>query len=227
LQVKLGDLQGDLKLLKYDLQKKAEAARASSSQRTQQQGTERTDTTTEVDPAAAASAEAFKKANRHWWNRSANKTAREDAVTIDAEILAEIQAGELDFDPYSDEHWEEVAKRLHKSYPHLEIQDLDEVAYDFGDKEGEVQQRGNGRNGRQEQGGRSPTGAPSQNGRRNQSTLDMARRGQVVLDEEDFNTMRTFKMDPNDPEQKKYFAKEKLRSILTGQRQGADSRGNR
>jgi hypothetical protein len=217
LQMQLGDLQGDLKLLKYDLAQKQRQA----SVRPPTPATPAADTPSDVDPEAAASAERFKKANRHWWNRSANKEAREDAVTIDREILEELRTGDLDFEPYSDEHWEEVARRLHESYPNLELQDLDGVAYDFeGEEMNDRTQarrpppaRGNG-----------TRGAP-QTGRRTQTEADLARAGKVTLNEEDFNTMRLFKMDPNKPEDKKYFAKEKMRSILTGERQA--QRGER
>jgi hypothetical protein len=228
LQIKVGELQSKLAVLEYDLRQK-QAAAAANPGRQEQTQERRTDTSSEVAPEAAASAEAFKKANRHWWNRSANRNARDDAVTIDREILEELRTGDLDFEPYSDEHWEEVARRLHQTYPDLELQDLDGEAYQFDEEENEnVDERGGGRrNTQQQQRGRSPTGAPGQNGRRNQSTLDMARRGQVVLDQEDFNTMRTFKMDTNDPVAKKYMAKEKARSILTGARTSGDSRGNR
>lgn len=221
LQIKLGDLQGDLKVLKYDLQKKVEAARTQATKTV----VRAVDTTTEVDPEAIDSAERFKKANRHWWNRSANKEARDDAVTIDLEVINDIRAGELDFEPYSDEHWEEVARRLHESYPNLEIQDLDGVAYTF-DDEGEPmkndQTRGQQPNARR---ATPPMRGSQQNGRRTQTEADMARQGKVTLDQNDFNTMRLFKMDPNNPTDKKYFAQEKRRSILTGERQA--ERGNR
>lgn len=226
LQIQLGDLQGDLKILKYDLQRKAEVARVQSAQ-SQQAATQRaTDTTVQVDPEAAESAERFKRANRHWWNRSGNKQARDDAVTIDVEVLGDIRNGELDFQPYSDEHWEEVARRLHESYPNLEIQDLEGAAYQF-DEEGEgddMNQRGNGRQQQRRSIPTPPMRGAQQNGRRTQTEVDLARNGKVTLNEKDFNTMRTFKMDPNNPTDKKYFAQEKRRSILNGERQSGGNR---
>ncbi|HSV90907.1 MAG TPA: hypothetical protein VLH80_07390 [Nitrospiraceae bacterium] len=228
IQDKLSDLKAKLEVVKYDLAQRAraaEAAAAAARSRTTTTTTE-ADKTTEIDPDAAASAAAFKKANRHWWNRTANKEAKEDAVTIDREILQEIQDGELDFEPYSDEHWEEVAHRLHEAYPHLEIQDLDGQPYNFDDEEQENMnqndRRNGGKTGRQQngrqQGNRAPTRGMGQNGRKSASDMDLARQGKVTLDQDDFATMRLFKMDPNNPNDKKYFAKEKMRSILTGQR---------
>lgn len=222
LQIKLGDLQGDLKIRKYEL---AQQARQATTQQRQTATTQATDTTSEVDPAAAESAERFKRANRHWWNRSANKSARDDAITIDREILDELRAGELDFEPYSDEHWEEVARRLHETYPDLEIQDLDGVAYEFGEDEGEPMNNGRDQRQNGRRAGNPGTRGAQQTGRRNTTEADLARQGKVTLNESDFNTMRLFKMDPNSPTDKKYFAKEKMRSILSGERQA--ERGNR
>lgn len=224
LQIKLGDLQGDLKIRKYELQQQAKKV---TSRTTTQATAATTADVSVIDPAAAESAARFKKANRHWWNRNASKDAREDAVRIDAEILGELDEGDLDFERYSDEHWEEVARRLHKVYPQLELQDLDGEAYEFDDEE-EDQDMNNGRGDRrQNTGQRAAPGmrGANQTGRRQTTEVDLARRGKVELNENDFNTMRLFKMDPNNPVDKKYFAKEKARSILSGERQA--QRGNR
>lgn len=231
LQSKLGDLQSDLKLLKYDLkQKQAQAEATAAASRAKQATTVATDNTVTVDPAVAELANQFKTANRHWWNRTANKGAREDAVTIDAEILTEITAGELDFEPYADEHFEELAHRLHETYPHLVIQDLAGQAYVFEDTEGndmnDNRGRGNGGNnarqngrqgGRQEsRAGAAPVRSMGQGGRRAPTKVEMARQGKVEIDESLRNTMRIFKQDPNDPVAKKYFARERARTILSG-----------
>lgn len=230
LQDKLSDLKAQLAVLKYDLQQRQRQADAQAATRQQQTGA--TDTTAVIDdPRVAELAVAFQKANRHWWNRSANKAAREDCITIDKEILADIQAGELDFEPYTDEHFEEMARRLHDTYPDLEIQDLDGQPYQFDeddmndDRDGNRGQRGNGNRQQQQTGrGSAPVNRMGQNGRIRATEVDLARQGKVTLTQEDFATMRTFKMDPNNPTDKKYFAKEKMRSILSGARQAGGNR---
>lgn len=227
LQDRIADLRGDLKVLKYDLaQRQRQTENQTGNRGTQQQGA--TDTTSVVDdPRVAELATQFQKANRHWWNRSGNKEAREDAITIDREILGDIQAGELAFEPYSDEHFEELARRLHDTYPDLEIQDLDGQPYNFDEDEmttrnddGRQQNGGNGTRGANR--GQPPIARRGQNGRQAPSELELARQGKVELNQQDFQNMRTFKMDPNNPTDKKYYAKEKMRSILTGARQQGD-----
>lgn len=234
LQSKLGDLQSDLKLLKYDLTQKQNAANLDRT-RQRQESRQTANTTAVVNPEVADLVNQFQKANRHWWNRTANREAKEDAITIDKEILVEITAGELDFEPYSDEHFEEIASRLHESYPGLEIQDLEGQPYEFGDTDEDdmtdTQGRRNGGNNARQQGGRQNKGrgaAPVRNmgqgGRKGPNEVEMARQGRVVLDDDDRATMRTFKMDPNDPVAKKYFAREKARSIVTGARHSGGNR---
>lgn len=234
LQEKLSDLRAQLAVLKYDLEQKQRQADAQAANRQQQHTGTDTDRTAVIDdPQVAELAQTFQRMNRHWWNRSANKEAREDAITIDKEILADITAGDLDFEPYSDEHFRELAARLHETYPDLEIQDLEGQPYQFdGDDMNDADGgRGNGGgngNGNRQQRGPARGGAPvnrmGQNGRRGPSEVELARQGKVTLTQEDFATMRTFKMDPNNPNDKKYFAKEKARSILSGARSAGGDR---
>jgi hypothetical protein len=236
LNEKLSDLKAELQVLKYDLTQRQKAAEAAAaSKRTTAAAAATGDNTSETDPRVAELALQFQKMNRHWWNRSANKAAREDAITIDREILGDISAGELDFEPYSDEHWEELAHRLHETYPDLEIQDLDGQPYTFeedeaGDMNDTASRRNGGNNGRQQhnggqqqqqsaRGGRgaAPVNRMGQGGRRGPDLVENARRGKVEIDDDLRNTMRIFKVDPNDPNAKKYFARERARTILSGQ----------
>lgn len=238
LNDQISDLKAKLEVVKYDLHQKQRAAEAAAARRTTAAATTTTttDTTATVDEQRAAELSAqFWRQNRHWANRTANKEAAADVVLIDKEILAEVEAGDLEFDRYSDEHFEELAKRLHAEHPHLELQDLDGEPYNFDDEDDMNDTRGGNKgrqqnNGRQQQGGRqgnrgaAPVRNLGQGGRRQPNEVEMARRGQVVLDDEDRATMRTFKMDPNDPTAKKYFAKEKARSIISGTRQTGGNR---
>lgn len=232
LQEKIGDLKAKIEVMKYDLAQQQRRTETTTSTTTKT-------TTTPVavidDPRVASLVDQFTKANRHWWNRTANKDARADAITIDKEILGEISRGELDFEPYTDEHFEEVARRLHETYPDLEIQDLEGQPYNFdaeGDEEEEQMNDTRGRNGGnprqngngQRQGGSAPVRGMGQNGRKAPNEQELARQGKVTLNEDDFATMRLFKMDPNNPNDKKYFAREKMRSILSGARQAGGSR---
>lgn len=247
LQIKLGDLQGDLKVLKYDLRKRQEAATAAAEAnrgRRSQQAETGADPRA-IDPVAKQTSSEFIAANKHWWNRSRYKDARQDAIDIDKEVLAELEAGDLDFERYSDEHFEELAHRLHKTYPDIEVCDLEGEPYNFGDEEDEDdmtddrETRGrdrdrrdtrrdtNRRDARDDRGrapvGRGPGGI-GRGGRRTPSAAELARQGKVTLEQGDFNTMRTFGLDPNNAEHKKYFAKERQRSILTDDRRNGGGR---
>lgn len=238
---KLSDLRTQLGILKYDLQQKAARATAVTPNQPARVAPVVDNTTVVDNPEVKQLADAFIKANRHWWNRSAFRDAKADAITIDKEILRDIAAGELEFEPYTDEHFEETARRLHESYPDLEIQDLDGRPYQFNDEEDDVTNdrgRGSG-NGRRQDGGRqdnrqpsrgaAPMGRMGQNGRRAPTAVDLARQGKVEIDQSLRDTIRIFKQDPNDPTVKKYFARERARSILRGEGPGQndDNRGNR
>lgn len=238
LNDKISDLKAKLEVVKYDLHQKQIAAEAAAARRTTAATTTTTtDATTAVDEQRAAELSAqFWRQNRHWANRTANKEAASDVVLIDKEILAEVEAGDLDFDRYSDEHFEELARRLHAEHPHLEIQDLEGEPYNFDDDEGDMNDTRGGNNGRQQNNGRQSQGgrqgnrgaAPVRNmgqgGRRAPNEVELARQGKVILDDDDRATMRLFKMDPNDPNAKKYFAREKARSIVSGTRQTGGNR---
>lgn len=230
LQMKIGDLQSQLAVLKYDLKKQQEAATAAAAAA---RGRAATDTGAVTDrragnAVAKVTSDEFIAANKHWWRRTKNQEAKQDCIDLDNVILDELEAGDLDFEEYSDEHFEELARRLHKEHPDLELCDLEGEPYNFDENDGEDMnerdRRGQGgRNDqRRQSGGRSPTGGIGKGGRRGPTEVDLARRGQVRLGQEDFNQMRVYGLDPKDPLAKKYFAKERARSILTD-----DSRGNR
>lgn len=231
LQIKLGDLQGDLKVLKFELKLRGENARIveenERKERERQANAARTRGAGAEDaggltPDQRARADRFVRANRRWWNDEVD--AKEAALDHDKDILAEIADGELDFEPYSDEHLEELAARVHEDYPDVEIRDLDREPYEFdddadGDDQGDDDRGRNGRgarvqNQRQRLNGRSPTRGAGNTGRHPLSDVEMARQGKVVLTEEDFKEMRIFKLDPNNAEHKKRFAQERARTIL-------------
>jgi len=226
-QEKLSDLKAKLEVVKYDLHQRQKAAEAAANSRSNT-ATQQTDVVDEAERARAQrQSDLFWRQNRHWANRSANKAAADDVVNIDKEILADIENGDLDFGKYSDEHFEEIARRLHETYPDLEIQDLDGTPYNF--DEDDMNERDTGGDTRRNGGPqgaarRAPVNRMGQGGRRAPTEVELARQGRVALDDKDRATMRLFKMDPNDPTAKKYFAKEKMRSILTGDRRAGGNR---
>lgn len=175
------------------------------------------------------------RANRRWWNTARWAEARTDAISHDETILAEIEDGELDFEPYSDEHMDELARRLKTDYPDLEVRTVDGEVFADEHEEEDIdndEERGDRMNGkgndRQRRGtgnarnARAPMGGlGGRDGRRERNEVELARRGKITLTEEDKQTMRVFKLDPNDPQHKKYFARERARTILGNANKGA------
>lgn len=234
LQTKIGDLQADLKVLKYDLKKQQEARDAAAAAARTRSTQQPTDTDPNADPIVKEVTNRFMTANRHWWNRAKFKEAKQDCIDLDSEILAEITSGDLDIEKYSDEHFAELADRLHEEHPDLDLHDLEGEPYQFDEDDedsntmrDERRDRGQ-RNGRPQQdtrtNGRSPTGGIGRGGRRQASPADLARSGKVELTTDDFATMRTYGLDPNKAEDKKYFAKERMRTILTEDRRNGGDR---
>jgi hypothetical protein len=249
LQIQLGDAQADLKVLKYKLEQQHASAEADGRRRQEQSeraASDDTDTGTALTPDELAAAADWQKANRHWFRRPSMADAKKDAIAIDLEILQDIRAGDLDMDLYSEEHFEELARRLVEAHPDLQVVDPDGNAYSFDNDEDDDMRdernggrrdtrddgRGDRRNGGRQTntrgerlqgrgtGGRSPQGGIGQGGRRQPNEAELARQGKVSLNGEDFNTMRTFGMDPHNAEHKKAFAKERRRSILTDANRG-------
>lgn len=234
LTIKIGEVQGRLALAERDLQN-AKAAPAVK------------ETTAEAgaDPMQGkrpAIVDDWIKANRKWWNLPSAKLLRDAAVAIDKQIREEIADGELDFDEYTEEHVDELTERLAEERERLgeqfavfEIRDFegeefvldepDQNERDRGDRETaangrdrEKSVRGNDRGTR-----RSPQGGMGgREGRRGaMSDLELARQGKARLTEDDYAQMRVFKLDPNDPNVRKRFARERVRTILTEAQKGA------
>lgn len=233
LQVELSDLQGKKVLL--------ESQRMQITQRQDEPGTTADDADREpARPNRGRSAE-WVRAQRRWWSTSRWADARNDAIQHDTTILQEIDEGELDFEPYSDEHFEELARRLKHDYPDLEVRTLDgqvfeELADD--DLDDDVRderrehmsrrdddERGDDRRAPRGPARRAPMGGlGGRDGRRERNAVELARRGRVTLTEEDFATMRIFKLDPNNPDHKKAFARERARTLLREANNGATRR---
>ncbi len=234
LTIKLGELQADIKLMERDI------ATAKEAQAGVEEETEaRTDGPA---PEAVKAATKWARVNRSWWNLSAFKDAQKDTMTLDRQILAEIKDGDLDIEPYSDEHMDELAHRLKAAYPDLDIRNLDDERVDLDgdgdddedrdmrDDDDELERgsrRQNGRreverNGRNGNGrGRAPQGGiGGRGGRGRPDPVALARQGKVQLGREDYAQMRQYGLDPNDKKVRERFAKERMRTILTDAQRG-------
>lgn len=235
LTIQLGDAQSDLKLLRFKLENPPAQARATEREAADDTSGQPNALTAEELAAAGD----WQESNKHWFRRSKWKEAREAAIEIDREILRDVRAGNADFDLYSDEHLEELSRRLREEFPDLPVVDAAGEDYEFeeddverddgrGDRRnGGRQMNGRGERVERDRGGNRGSGArPGQGGigtggRRQPSQADLARQGKVQLDQADFNQMRTFGMDPNNADHKKAFAKERMRTILTEERGGS------
>jgi len=244
LQIELGELQGQKIVLQERLQaEKIVRARAAD---TDTSASRRADEEVRHEPKGRSSE--WIRAQRRWWNTSRWASAHDDAIEHDKTILAEIEDGELECEPYSDEHLEELSRRLKADYPDLEVRTTDGERFeetDPDDRDGDDdetvgddrrERMGNQRHDDdaddqrtarrpKAKSNRPPMGGlGGREGRRERSDVEMARKGKVTLSEQDFQTMRTFKLDPNNPEHKKYFAKERARTILRAANNGATRR---
>lgn len=226
LTVKLSDAQGDLKLLKRDL----EAARRTQidEDKRKEDEQERTDAAANAATTADVTAD-WQRANRSWWNKRAFADQKDDAIALDNDILDEINAGELDIEKYSDEHFEILNERLAKLYPNLDLHNANGAAFELAEEEEEVTQKrrdDRSRNGRDTRRRPPVNGNGTRNtGRRQQTDADLARQGKVRLNEDDFATMRMFGLDPDNAKHKKAFGTERMRTVLTKDRR--ESRGER
>lgn len=233
LQIKLGETQSKLAVLEQDLKYRSINAERVQAEENRRRAAAPIETSQQVHPAQREESiergRQFKKANRHWWRQRDNQDARDFSVSEDAQILKDIQEGVCEFEPYSEEHFEELATRLHEEFPDLEMCDLEGNAMQFDDDEDQTQgaarreTRVQQNNRSRQNNGRPPQGRNgSIRGNQQANEVEMARRGQVVLTKDDFDTMRTFKMDPNNPDHKKAFAKQRA---LTIQREALNGEG--
>lgn len=230
LQIELGELQGRKVRLEAKLEREREQ---------RENATNDNDRGDDLDGPTRGRSADWVRAQRRWWSTTRWRDARTDAIAHDTTILQEIDDGELDFEPYSDEHFEELSHRLKADYPDLEIRTLDgDIFEPFDDDDDDYrgermgnrrdddrddERRASSRRGNNRR--RAPMGGlGGREGRRERSEVEMARRGKVTLTEEDFATMRIFKLDPSNPEHKKYYARERARTLLRSANNGATRR---
>jgi len=205
LQVELGDVQAERKIL----QRQNDETRAQAQQKP--------GGTPGGEPPREPRVQQWIHANRRWWNTDRWASAHNDAIEHDRMILAEIEDGTLDMERYSDEHFAELARRVRADYPDLDIRGPD--GEPFGNGEDMVNARDTDEI---DTGARpAPRNRPPQGGigyrkgrASSPSEVELARRGKVQLTAEDYSQMRVFGLDPNNAQHKKYFAQERLRSIV-------------
>lgn len=231
LTIKLGEVQGELALARRDLQvAKARPAVDPGAADNRGAGDDK------EDDKRPEIVEDWMTANRRWWNLPSAEALRKAAVVLDNQIREEIRDGELDIDEYSEAHMDELTMRLADEQERLGLD------FEIRDFEGEVfipeeepdpsadrergerhataangRDKGNDVRGRDRGTRRAPQGGMGgRDGRRGaQSDLELAKQGKARLTDEDYEQMRIFKLNPNDPEVKKRFAKERVRTILT------------
>jgi hypothetical protein len=223
LQIELGDVQASIKLQERDLEVAKRQAETSTETQTTRDDQKKQQPKLVRDWLAS---------NRKWWNLPSAKPLREASVEIDKQIREEISKGDLDFKEYDEDHMDELTARLLEEANRLglnfQINDFNGEEFIPDDEEGNEpdQTAANGRDkGTKVRGnnrGRAPQGSMGgRDGRRNAPTdVELARQGKVRLTEADFQQMRVFKLNPQDPDARKAFAKERIRTILTEARKG-------
>jgi hypothetical protein len=166
-------------------------------------------------------------------------------VELDKELRAEVSDGKLDMEEYSDEYFAELSARLKDLYPDLDVRGVDgerieaepdDVDRDARNRDDDRDERGRGRE-RDERGRdrdvrrpaprRHPAGNMGSGDRRrgNSDARTLAEQGRVRLTPADHAQMREYGLDPNSPKDKKAFAKERMRTILSEGRE--PQRGSR
>jgi hypothetical protein len=177
----------------------------------------------------------WQRENRNWFNLRRFSDVRTDAVELDKELRLEVSDGKLDMEEYSDEYFAELSARLKDLYPDLDVRgldgervdaesDLDRDARSNRDDDRDLE-RGRGRDrdaGRDRDTRRTPprrhpAGNMGAGDRRrgNSDARTLAEQGRVRLTPADHAQMREYGLDPHNPKDKKAFAKERMRTILS------------
>lgn len=198
-----------------------------------------------ADQRVARMTSRWQTANRKWWNLNRFKDVRDDAIELDKDLRQEVRSGSLDLEEYSDEYFAELSTRLKENYPDLDVRGLDGevIEAEPDDLDRDARRRDDDR-------GRDREDPPARRGRErdpppkrrshvggNMGTRDgrrtpndartLAAQGRVRLTEADYAQMRTYGLNPNDPKQKKRFAEERMRTILTEGRDDGRRGGGR
>ena len=144
--------------------------------------------------------ERWKERNESWFGGRATGDETEAAVSVERIVAANHRRGAFAHGPDTREYWNEVDRRLKVEMPDLDVAEFEEEDDDPGPRPRPTNKR---RAAAKVSGARR--GTPSNN----KSVAQSA--GRVVITNLDKQTMRSFKMDPNNPADLKQYADEKRR----------------
>jgi hypothetical protein len=240
IQIELTDLLAEKKIIEKRTEFLANEARNAAAAGDPGAGAGEDEPDPEKKRIARATSK-WQRENRNWWNLRRFSDVRTDAVELDKELRLEVSDGKLDMEEYSDEYFAELSARLKDLYPDLDVRGLDgeRVEAESEDLDRDARnrdddrdlERGRGRErDRDDRGSRRPApprrhaaGNMGSNDRRrgNSDARTLAEQGRVRLTPADHAQMREYGLDPNSPKDKKAFAKERMRTILSeGRDQG-------
>lgn len=151
-----------------------------------------------------ATGKAFVDANQAWWSDPDFAAARSAVVSLDSQLIKQGS------DPNSEGHYQRIAKKAKELGLKVRIrQPFDDGDGDMGnDTTVDLDDRREQRRQAPPQGGNG-----NGRGRVNTEARD-ARAGKIVITEADKATMRTFKLDPENPQHMRAFAKSRQERIL-------------
>lgn len=179
----------------------------------------------------------WQTANRKWWNLNRFRDIKADAIELDKDLRQEVKDGSLDIEEYSEEYFAELSTRLKENYPDLDVRGLDgeeieaepddldrDARHRDDDRRDDVPQRRGSRDRDPPPRRRPATGDMGTRDRRRvgNDPRQMAEQGRVRLTNADYAQMREYGLNPIDPKQKRKFAEERMRTILT---EGKNERG--
>lgn len=240
LNIEMTNLVADKKLLEQRVSDRADAARR---QVAAPGGEEERATPAEQRNARAASN--WQTQNRKWWNLNRFRGIKDDAIELDKDLRQEVSDGTLDMQEYSDEYFAELSTRLKEIYPDLDVRgpdgeaveaEPDDVDRDARNRDDDRDDRGRGRERDDRDRGRDRP-APRRHvgggmGTRDRSraggdALSLAQQGRVRLTDADYAQMREYGLNPNNPKEKKAFAIERMRTIITSAKDDGRRGGGR
>lgn len=230
LNIEISGLIADKKLL----EQRAEDQRVAAERAANERGTEERAGERE-DPRIARMTARWQTANRKWWNLNRFSGVKKDAVELDIELRSEVGNGAVDMEEYSDEYFAELSSRLKGLYPDLDVRGLDGEAIELeADDVDRTNSRERDRDRDSDRGQRSSSRRPAAGSmgthdrrRGGGDAAAMASQGRVRLSAPDYAQMRTYGLDPNNEAHKKRFAKERMRTILSGDGESSRRGGGR
>ena len=146
--------------------------------------------------------ENWRRDNASWYER--DPAATDTAHRVESLVFAAHQRGDFEHGPDADEYWAEVNRRLHAEMPDLEIANFEAEEVEEEDEDGEPKPRPAQRRRATPVSGNRRNAPPDNDGVAN-------RKGRVVITATDKQTMRSMKLDPNNREHVKAYAREKER----------------